>query len=92
MTDETIFATALEKSDPAQRAEFLAEVCRDDPERRQRLEGLLMAHARAVNFLERPPVAAPDRAPDATQALTGTSEPAVAASRDLRWRKRRLRR
>src|SRR5262245_5117813 len=39
MTDETIFATALEKPDPAERAAFLAEACGDDPERRKCLEG-----------------------------------------------------
>ena len=81
MTDETIFATALEKADPAERAAFLAEACGDDAARRQCLEGLLLAHACAANFLERPPVAAHDRAPDATQALTGTPDPGVAASR-----------
>src|SRR5579884_1041791 len=80
MTDETIFATALEKADPAERAAFLAEVCGDDPERRERLEGLLMAHARAANFLERPPAAAIDPNHAATQAQTGTPDPGVAAA------------
>ncbi|HEX5271896.1 MAG TPA: bifunctional serine/threonine-protein kinase/formylglycine-generating enzyme family protein, partial [Gemmataceae bacterium] len=80
MNDETIFATALQKADPAERAAFLAEACGDDPARRQRLEGLLLAHARAANFLERPPAAAPDPDRGATQALTGTPEPGVAAS------------
>ena len=56
MTDETIFASALEKADPAERAAFLIEVCGDDPERRKRLGGLLAAHDGAASFLERPPV------------------------------------
>ena len=47
MTDETIFATALEKPEPSERAAFLADACGDDTERRKRLEGLLMAHAGA---------------------------------------------
>jgi eukaryotic-like serine/threonine-protein kinase len=80
MTDETIFATALEKPDLAERAAFLAEACGDDTERCQRLEGLLLAHARAVNFLEHPPVAAPDPDHGATQALTGTPDPGVAVA------------
>jgi serine/threonine protein kinase len=80
MTDETIFATALEKADPAERATFLADACGDDTARRQRLEGPLLAHARAANFLERPPVAAPDPDHGATQALTGTPDPGVAAA------------
>ncbi|MGH7222145.1 MAG: protein kinase domain-containing protein, partial [Gemmataceae bacterium] len=57
MTDETIFAGALEKADPAERAAFLIEVCGDDTERRKRLVGLLAAHAGAADFLERPAVA-----------------------------------
>ena len=80
MTDETIFATALEKADPAERAAFLAEVCGDDTARRQRLEGLLLAHARVADFLERSPVAAADPDNGATQAVTGTREPAGAVS------------
>ena len=57
MTDETIFATALEKADPAERASYLDDVCAGDAERRQRLERLLAAHARADRFLERPAAA-----------------------------------
>src|SRR4051812_34675636 len=68
MTDETIFATALEKAGPAERAAFLTEVCGDDTERRERLEGLLAAHAGAVSFLERPAVAA--HAPDGGDTRT----------------------
>ncbi len=77
MTDETIFATALEKADPAERAAFLAEACGDDPARRKRLEGLLMAHARAANFLEHPRGAAHDPDHGATEALTGNPDPGV---------------
>jgi serine/threonine protein kinase len=80
MTDETIFATALEKANPAKRAAFLAEACGDDAARRKRLEGLLLAHTRAADFLERPPGGAPDPDPAATQGLTGTPDPGVAAA------------
>src|SRR5262245_45006556 len=69
MTDETIFATALEKADPADRAAFLAEACGDDTARRNRLEGLLAAHAGAANFLERPPVAAHDPGSGTTRTV-----------------------
>src|SRR5262249_6988586 len=81
MSDETIFATALEKADPAERAAFLAEACGDDTARRQRLEGLLRAHAGAADFLERLPVAAPDPDPGATESLSGTPDPVEAAPR-----------
>ncbi len=70
MTDETIFATALDKADPAERAAFLAEVCGGDAERRQRLEGLLAAHAGAADFLERPAAAPHDPADSDTPTLT----------------------
>src|SRR5262249_36668672 len=80
MTDETIFATALEKADPAERAAFLAEACGDDTERRQRLEGLLEAHGRPPSSPDRPRAAAPDSDGGATQALTGTPEPGLAAA------------
>jgi RND family efflux transporter MFP subunit len=56
MTDEMIFAAALEKADPAARAAYLTEVCAGDTEQRRRLEELLTAHANAASFLERSPV------------------------------------
>jgi serine/threonine protein kinase len=80
MTDETIFTTALEKADPAERAAFLAAACGDDPERRNRLEGLLAAHAGAARFLERSPVAAP--APGVADTRTVAHEGGSAADGD----------
>jgi serine/threonine protein kinase len=59
MTDETIFATALEKPTPAERDAYVADACAD-PEQRKRIEGLLAAHDRASKFLERPPVGVSD--------------------------------
>ncbi len=53
MTDETIFAAALEKTSPAARAAHLDSACAGDPEQRARVERLLAAHAKASGFLER---------------------------------------
>src|SRR5262245_13186679 len=53
MTEETIFAAALEKKDPAERAAYLDGACADDPALRQRVEALLKSHEEAAGFLER---------------------------------------
>src|SRR5262245_14179169 len=58
MTDETIFAVALEKPDAAERAVYLDAACAGDAEQRKRVEGLLAALAAAGGFLEKPAVAA----------------------------------
>ncbi|VTS00211.1 serine threonine protein kinase : Serine/threonine protein kinase OS=Planctomyces maris DSM 8797 GN=PM8797T_04085 PE=3 SV=1: Pkinase: FGE-sulfatase [Gemmata massiliana] len=68
MTDETIFAAALEKTDPVERATYLVGACAGDVKRRQRIERLLSAHEGAGSFLEHPAVAAPD--PDRADART----------------------
>src|ERR1700752_3644034 len=60
MTDETIFTAALEKADPAEQAAFLDEVCAGDMEQRRRLDALLMVHASAADFLQRPALAQRD--------------------------------
>jgi serine/threonine-protein kinase len=59
MTEETLFAQALEKADPAQRAAFLDEACAGDPALRARLEALLGSHERAGSFLKPPVLARP---------------------------------
>jgi hypothetical protein len=46
MTEETIFAVALEKSNPAERAAYLDEVCAGDVVLRQQVEALLKSHGR----------------------------------------------
>lgn len=74
MTDETIFAAALEKPDPAERSAFLAEACGNDAELRRRVEGLLAAHEKADTFLERPAVSMPDPDAAATRAFSPTSD------------------
>jgi len=52
-----IFADALEKSDAAERAAYLAQACGNDVQLRQDVEALLQAHAKAGAFLEQPSLA-----------------------------------
>jgi serine/threonine protein kinase len=76
MTEETLFALALEKQTPTERSAFLEEACGGDAALRQRVEALLNTHDKAGAFLERPAVeqlaaAGPPRGrhdPAATQA------------------------
>jgi WD40 repeat protein/serine/threonine protein kinase len=56
-TEESIFAEALEKSTPAERAEFLAAACGDNPELHARVEKLLKSHEAAGSFLRQSPTA-----------------------------------
>ena len=49
---ETIFAAALQLSEPAARAAFLDERCGGDAELRRELDELLSAHGEIGNFLE----------------------------------------
>ena len=63
-TIESIFAAALKKGTPAERAAYLDNACGDDAEARARVEALLEAHDDAGSFLEKPaaefvPTAAP---------------------------------
>ena len=79
MTDETLFAAALEKQSPAERAAFLDEACADDPAMRRRVEALLHANEKAGRYLERPALEQmAGGADDATAALdpAGPSESA----------------
>ena len=55
MTEETLFALALEKHDPAERAAFLAEASGDDTALRQRVEALLQSHE-YTGFLQTPAI------------------------------------
>ncbi len=52
-----IFADALEKADPAERAAWLVRACSDDAELRQRVEALLQAYEKAGAFLQEPSAA-----------------------------------
>ncbi|MFH1266949.1 MAG: serine/threonine-protein kinase, partial [Planctomycetota bacterium] len=51
---EAVFETALSKAAPKERAAYLDEVCRNNPEARARVEALLEAHDDAGSFLEKP--------------------------------------
>ncbi|HEX4610346.1 MAG TPA: protein kinase, partial [Urbifossiella sp.] len=76
MTEETLFAAALDRADPAERAAFLADAC-PDPAARRRVEDLLAAHAAAGSFLDHPALggeptrSTPPTDPDATATLGG---------------------
>src|SRR5262245_58452001 len=80
MTEETIFTTALEKSDPAERAAFLDEICGEDAVLRRRVEALLQSHGGAGDFLRMPAV---QRAVEAVEDPTpGQDTPAEAPGGD----------
>src|SRR5262245_17717016 len=53
-TEETIFAAALEKTTPVERAQFLADACGEDSGLRSRVERLLQSHEEAGSFLRNP--------------------------------------
>jgi WD40 repeat protein len=54
MNEESIFAVALEKGKPAERAAYLEEACAGDSALRGRIEALLQSHEVAGIFLEQP--------------------------------------
>jgi hypothetical protein len=56
MTDESLFAAALEIADTDRRAAFLDGACLGQPELRRQVEELLAAHERSSPFLEKPPL------------------------------------
>jgi eukaryotic-like serine/threonine-protein kinase len=62
MNEESIFAAALEKGDPAERAAFLDEACAGDPALRREVEALLQSHEKAGCFLEQPALGQPSGA------------------------------
>src|SRR4051794_33090603 len=55
MTEATIFAAALDRTDPTDRAAFLSEACAGDNRLRRRVEALLKAHAEPDEILDAPP-------------------------------------
>lgn len=85
---EAIFAAALEKATPAERAAYLDQACAADAGLRSRVERLLHAHEQAGSFLAEPAAPVGDSAvlDTPTQALTGTafSPPGSSASVQLR--------
>jgi serine/threonine protein kinase/tetratricopeptide (TPR) repeat protein len=52
MTDETLFAEALERPSAADRRAFIDVACAGDPSQRQRLDALLAGHDRATGILD----------------------------------------
>ncbi|MFO0960068.1 MAG: serine/threonine-protein kinase [Isosphaeraceae bacterium] len=52
----SIFAAALERSSPSERAAFLDGACHNDPALRARVDSLIRAHEQAGGFLARPAV------------------------------------
>src|SRR5437773_12419316 len=78
MTEETLFAAALEKATPAERAAFLDDACAGDAALRRRVEALLQSHEQA-NFLQAPAVVRPAAAIGATGAFTPEPGSEVAA-------------
>jgi serine/threonine protein kinase len=55
MNAEAIFHKAVEISDPRERAAYVAEACRGNPELQAEVEALLAAHEQAGDFLEAAP-------------------------------------
>src|SRR5262245_38857487 len=56
MTEETIFAEALKRSTPVERAAYLDEACAGEAELRRRLETLLKSHEAGSKFLGKPAI------------------------------------
>src|SRR3954466_8193161 len=75
MTEETIFAAALELP-LAERSAYLANACGDDAALRNRLEGLLASSEKVGKFMARPVVASMN---SATEIVDGDSSPKEAA-------------
>jgi WD40 repeat protein/serine/threonine protein kinase/tetratricopeptide (TPR) repeat protein len=59
MNEQSIFAEALERADPHDRAAYLDQACGGDSAVRQRIERLLTQHQHAGAFLESPPFPSP---------------------------------
>src|SRR5438552_18690482 len=70
---EAIFAAALEKAIPAERAAYLDEACAGNAELRLRVDLLLKAHGDAGSFLEKPGLEL------SSQNITGAANDANAA-------------
>src|SRR6516225_4426746 len=85
MNAEAIFAEALAKNTPAERAAYLDEVCGQDVALRNRVETLLRSHQAAGSFLGKPAieVAAEELAGQATGETTA-AEPCAEDTDDER--------
>src|SRR5437899_682202 len=85
MNEESLFAAALEKRDPAERQAFLDEACAGDAGLCRRLERLLAADRHDSGILERGPDAdALDAAPAAPPCSTPTKKGSSTATSSRR--------
>jgi len=78
MTEETLFADALEKQNPSERKAFLDEACGGDAVLRRRMDALLQGYEGAENFLQKPALeqlAASTPQPFAPPPETATGSP-----------------
>ena len=67
---KAVLAEAAAQANPAERAVYLDDACRGDPEFRARVEALLRAHDRAGGFLEEPVVTTPPKNQVVSPGLT----------------------
>jgi WD40 repeat protein len=82
MTEEMVFAAALERSTPAERAAFLDEACAGDPALRARVEALLGSHAHGGSFLQTPAVQRAAEELQGEQGAGATGPEPTAANED----------
>jgi WD40 repeat protein len=83
MTEETIFTTARQKHDLAERSAYLDEVCAGDPTLRQRVEALLKSHEEAAWFLEQPVLHYALEGGTSRQSGETQAEPPVSEQREI---------
>ncbi|QDU10847.1 Serine/threonine-protein kinase PknB [Gimesia aquarii] len=72
---EGLFLQALEKKTPAERTQFLEEMCGDNMEQRRRVEALLLAYDDAGSFLEKSPIGSSEPQPVSLEFLTPSDNP-----------------
>jgi serine/threonine protein kinase/tetratricopeptide (TPR) repeat protein len=92
MSEETIFAAALERGDPTVRAAYLDAACGENAALRRRLEALLQAHDAQDSLLDIPPAfgdatyakeTEPDRSPTLTSRVGGPAADSMESSADF---------
>jgi hypothetical protein len=71
--EEILFEMAMQKPTSAERAAFLDNVCRDNPDMRAQLEDLLEGHFGGAGFLPKPTVQ--DALPVAALAIPPPTKP-----------------
>ncbi|HUG90078.1 MAG TPA: protein kinase [Planctomycetaceae bacterium] len=79
MNERTIFLTALDKTEPAERSAWLDESCGGDPGLRGRVEDLLRVYNDAGSFLEHSPLEVPPTVPGETSAAADETPGGVSA-------------